>query len=72
LRPILLVNPRTDIRFAALARNALEASSGDDPAALELHLRERYPQATVHVRALANEPTIVWYLYRDGHWTRPD
>jgi ABC-type uncharacterized transport system YnjBCD ATPase subunit len=72
LRPILLVNPRNDAAFAALAREALDGISRDDPATLESRLRERYPNATVHVRALANEPTVVWYLYRDGHWTRPD
>jgi hypothetical protein len=72
LRPILLVNPRTDTAFDTLARETLEASSEDDPAAFEQRLRERYPDATVHVRALANEPTVVWYLYRDGHWTRAD
>jgi len=70
LRPTLLVNPRTDTEFAALSREFHDASSGDDPAALERQLRKRYPNATVHVRVLANEPTVVWYLYRDGHWTR--
>jgi hypothetical protein len=72
LRPILVVNPRTDTEFAAMARELLDASPEDDPVVLERRLRERYPAATIHVRSLSNEPTIVWYLYRDGHWTRPD
>jgi hypothetical protein len=71
LRPILLVNPRTDAEFAAVARELLEATPEDDPVVLEGRLRERYPTATVHVRSLSDEPTTVWYLYRDGHWTRP-
>jgi hypothetical protein len=71
LHPILLVNPRTDTAFATLASEIHEASPGDDPAALESRLREHYPNATVHVRVLSDEPTVVWYLYRDGHWTRP-
>jgi hypothetical protein len=71
LRPILLVNPRTDTEFAAMARDLLETTPEDDPVALEQRLRERYPAATVHVRLLSHEPTTVWYLYRDGHWTRP-
>jgi hypothetical protein len=72
LRPILVVNPRTDTEFAATARELLDASPEDDPVVLERRLRERYPTATIHVRSLSNEPTIVWYLYRDGHWTGPD
>jgi hypothetical protein len=71
LRPILLINPRTDTEFANTARELLEATPGDDPIALERRLRERYPTATVHVRSLSNEPITVWYIYRDGHWTRP-
>jgi len=71
LRPTLLVNPRTDSVFAAVARDELAACTEDSPAALEYRLRERYPNATVHVRSLSNEPTTVWYLYRDGRWTPP-
>ena len=69
MRPILLVNPRTDSAFAAEARLLLDAGPENDPVALETRLREHYPTATVHVRSLSNEPAIVWYLYRDGHWT---
>lgn len=72
LRPILLVNPRTDSEFATMARELLDTSPEDDPVALEQRLRERYPEASVHVRSLSNEPSIVWYLYRDGHWTPTD
>jgi len=55
-----------------MARELLDASPEDGPVALEQRLRERYPKATVHVRSLSNEPSIVWYVYRDGHWTPPD
>ena len=72
MRPILLVNPRTDLAFAELAREAMGTRPEADPAVLESRLREQYPNATVHVRALSNEPTVVWYVYRDGHWTPPD
>ena len=68
MRPILLVNPRNDAEFAAVARELLDASPEADADALEVLLREQYPTATVHVRSLSNEPAIVWYLYRDGHW----
>jgi hypothetical protein len=68
LRPILVINPRTDAEFASFARKSLDGHDGVDPAALERRLRERYPDATVHVRSLSGEPMTVWYLYRDGHW----
>jgi hypothetical protein len=71
LRPILLVNPRTDTAFADMARQELADCPEDDPAVLERRLRERYPKAKVHVRSLSNEPATVWYIYRDGQWTRP-
>ena len=69
---MLLVNPRTDLEFAELAREEMAAHSEVDPAVLESRLRERYPNATIHVRELSNEPITVWYLYRDGHWTPPE
>jgi hypothetical protein len=39
---------------------------------LQAHLRARYPEAVVHARELAGERILVWYVYRDGRWTRPN
>ena len=72
LRPILVINPRTDASFVDFVREQVEAHPDDDPLALEGHLRERHPLVAVRVRMLANEPTTVWYVYRDGHWTLPE
>lgn len=69
MRPVLVVNPRTDAAFAAFVREQIEGLTDDDPANLELRLRERHPAAAVHVRLLSSEPMTVWYIYRDGHWT---
>lgn len=71
LRPILVVNPRSDAAFVEFIREQMATLPDDDPLKLQGQLRERYPEATVHVRVLANEPSIVWYVYRDGHWTPP-
>lgn len=40
----------------------------DDPAILQVRLRERYPDAVVRPRELSSEPVVIWYVYRDGHW----
>jgi hypothetical protein len=72
MRPILVVNPRTDASFVEFVRELVAGHSDDDPIALEGRLRERHPAATVRVRVLANEPSTVWYVYRDGHWTLPE
>ena len=69
MRPILVINPRTDEAFVGYVREQVDGQSAEDPLTLQGRLRERYPEATVHVRVLANEPSIVWYVYRDGHWT---
>lgn len=69
MRPILVVNPRTDASFVEFVREQLDGPLADDPLALQIRLRERYPDAVVRVRELANEPSIVWYVYRDGRWT---
>lgn len=69
MRPVLVVNPRTDTSFVAFAREQLDGHLADDPMALQSRLRARYPDAVVRVRVLANEPSVVWYVYRDGHWT---
>lgn len=69
MRPVLVVNPRTDASFVEFVTEQIDGLPDADPSALENRLRERHPAATVHVRALAGEPTTVWYVYRDGHWT---
>ena len=69
MRPVLVVNPRTDVSFVEFVHEQLDETSANDPSLLQVRLRTRYPEAVVRVRALANEPSIVWYVYRDGHWT---
>jgi hypothetical protein len=65
--PVLIVNPRDDLGFTALAEQ-LVAEGIDAATVLEARLRERYPAVAVRPRALSSEPLIVWYVYRDGHW----
>jgi hypothetical protein len=72
LRPVLVVNPRSDASFVEFVQMQVAGHPDDDPADLEGRLRERHPAATVRARVLSNEPMIVWYVYRDGHWTLPD
>jgi len=69
LRPVLVVNPRTDASFAQFVHEQTDGLSADDPMVLQTRLRERYPATTVHARLLSSEPTTVWYVYRDGRWT---
>jgi hypothetical protein len=68
LEPTLLVNPPDDEQFAAAARNGL-AAGATTPDRLQVILRARYPATVVRRRDLAGEPFVVWYVYRDGHWT---
>jgi hypothetical protein len=68
VRPVLVVNPRTDASFVAFVREQLDGLNDDDPTALQLRLRERHPAATVHARLLSSESSIVWYVYREGRW----
>jgi hypothetical protein len=68
LRPILVVNPRTDPAFLAFVRQEIDGLPDTDPMSLQTRLRERHPAATVHVRLLSSEPSTVWYVYRDGRW----
>jgi hypothetical protein len=68
LRAVLVVNPRTDDSFVEFVREQVDGLP-DDPLALECRLRERHPDAAVHARVLSSEPSTVWYVYRDGHWT---
>ncbi|HUP54249.1 MAG TPA: hypothetical protein VM408_01980 [Methylomirabilota bacterium] len=70
MRPLLIVNPRSDIRFVEHVTRLTDAA-GDDPSALETTLRAEYPQAIVRRRELSSESTEMWYVYRDGRWS-PD
>lgn len=72
LRPVLVVNPRTDASFVEYVHEQVDGLPDGDPLSLERRLRERHPGATVHARLLSSEPTTVWYIYRDGHWTPTD
>lgn len=65
---VLILNPRRDEAFARLARE-LTVDLARTPEALQDALRLEYPFARVRPRVLAGEPDVVWYVYRDGHWT---
>jgi hypothetical protein len=68
---MLVLNPRTDPEFVALTEG-LTADAMPSPDAFQRALRERFPHAVVRPRDLASEAMEIWYVYRDGHWTRPD
>jgi hypothetical protein len=70
MRPTLVISPVTDRAFKAFADQQLE--EGIELAVFVARLRARYPQAVVHSRELAGEPTTVWYVYRDGRWTNAE
>jgi hypothetical protein len=65
----LLINPPSDDRFRAFV-GATFAAVGEDVRRFEDRLRTRYPRAVIHPRSLADEPWLVWYVYREGHWVR--
>jgi hypothetical protein len=69
MKPTLIVNPTDDEIFGAYADLLVEhgAVSVED---LERRLRTVYPRATVHARDLSGESVLIWYVYRDGAWTR--
>ena len=71
MRPVLVINPRTDASFVEFVRGLVDEQPADDPLTFQGRLRERYSEAVVHTRVLANEPSTVWYVYRDGRWTPP-
>ena len=71
MRPTIVVNPRTDPAFAGFVQEQVDAHARDDLLTLQGRLQERYPALTIHLRMIANETTIVWYVYRDGRWTDP-
>ena len=70
MRPVLIVNPRSDTRFVQLVAELTDGAS-TQPGDLEGRLRVDFPNAIVRRRELSSEPTEVWYVYRDGRWT-PD
>jgi hypothetical protein len=63
----LFLNPPDDEAFVRRV-NDLVAAGATEPQDLEGQLRAWYPDAVVRARDLANEPSNVWYVYRDGHW----
>ena len=69
-RPVLIASPRDDAAFREFAEK-LVANGAIEVEALEAALRVRYPRAVVRARDLAGERVLVWYVYRDGRWTRP-
>jgi ribose 1,5-bisphosphokinase PhnN len=71
MRPRLVINPSTDAQFVVLAERIAERglTSTDE---FERRLRVDYPQAVVRSRQLADEPILIWYVYRDGRWVPPD
>lgn len=69
-RPTLIVNPIGDREFIAFANYQLEGAS--TAGELQALLRVRYPEAIVRLRELSGERILVWYVYRDGRWARPE
>ncbi|HUQ43361.1 MAG TPA: hypothetical protein VM451_02975 [Candidatus Limnocylindria bacterium] len=63
---MLIVNPRSDEAFVALAQALIERGA-ESPSALETELRQRYPLAVVRERGLTAEAPV-WYVYREGQW----
>lgn len=70
-RPTIIRNPASDHAFEEAIEEVLE-SGVLEPAAVQARLRERYPRALVRPRELAGERLPIWYVYRDGRWTRGD
>ena len=69
-RPVLMLNPRDDEAFGDLVTE-LVAGGIETTTALEAALRDRYPEAVVHLREISAERVVVWYVYRDGRWIGP-
>src|SRR4051812_7941446 len=70
MKPTLVVNPAGDRVFASFAAMLVEHGSATIQE-LERRLRSIYPNAAVHARELVGEPTVIWYVYRDGRWKDP-
>jgi len=71
LRPTLVINPADDMDFERLARSLLP-EVGWSPEGLERLLSQRFPRVVVHRRELSSERIEIWYVYREGRWTRSD
>lgn len=67
VRPHLFINPSTDVAFVAYV-DTVYAGTAEKPEALQRKLREQYPDVVVRPSTLDSEPTMTWYVYRDGHW----
>ena len=70
-RPMLMLNPRDDEAFGEFVAQLVEGGIATI-GALQAALRERYPEAVVHLREISSERVVVWYVYRDGRWIGPD
>jgi hypothetical protein len=68
MRPILMINPRSDVEFTGLAEG-LVRDGVSRPEVLEARLREHYPRTVVRERAISDELVMTWYVYREGRWT---
>jgi hypothetical protein len=68
MRHVEHVNPGDDSVFRALVDELGAAST--TPGELERRLQATYPDALVRPRGLSGENVDVWYVYRDGFWTR--
>jgi len=69
--PVLVVNPRTDAKFAQRVDDLMrerELTAEE----LALRLRETYPRAVVRRRLLSGESRETWYVYREGTWIPSD
>ena len=68
MRPLLIVNPRSDVQFVQLVAE-LTADALTELADVQTRLRQQYPSAIVRRRELSSEATEMWYVYRDGRWS---
>ena len=68
--PALFLNPADDLAFAGEVERLMDGGI-EDASELQRRLRESHPRAVVRPRDLSNEPFVVWYVYRDGHWVAP-
>ena len=66
-QPVLVLNPASDLTFRMAGHIAL-AEQPASPAGLAAQLRSTYPAVVVRPRELSGEPTVVWYVYREGRW----
>ncbi len=70
-KPTIVRNPANDLAFQEAVEEILHGE-WSEPEAVQERLRERYPRAVVRPRELDAERTPVWYVYREGRWTRGD